>query len=81
MCALCGDTFIAEILMGKHVQTVEIVGMDKDVCLHGKCLKVLQKNGPDWHNLPDGPLRRAYQKAADADAADPGVTGEGGLRR
>lgn len=64
MCALCGDTFMAEILLGKKVQQVEIVGMDKDVCLHDKCMKVLENNGPDWHNLPDGPLRKAYAKAA-----------------
>jgi len=64
LCALCGDTFMAEILLGKKVQTVEIEGMDKDVCLHAKCLTVLRKNGTDWHTLPDGPLRRAYAKAA-----------------
>ena len=64
ICALCGDSFLAEILMGKMVQTVEIEGMDKDVCLHGKCLKVLEANGPDWRTLPEGPLRRAYEKAA-----------------
>jgi hypothetical protein len=64
MCALCGDTFLAEILMGKRVQTVEIEGMDKDVCLHDKCLTVLKKNGSDWRTLPEGPLRRAYEKAA-----------------
>lgn len=64
LCALCGDTFLAEILMGKRVQTVEIAGMDKDVCLHQKCLTALKKNGPDWHTLPEGPLRRAYEKAA-----------------
>lgn len=63
MCALCGDTFMAEILMGSRVQTVEIEGMDKDVCLHQKCLTVLQKNGSDWRTLPEGPLRRAYEKA------------------
>lgn len=64
MCALCGDTFMREILMGEKVQRVAIEGMDKDVCLHLKCMKVLKKNGPDWHNLPEGPLRRAYEKAA-----------------
>jgi hypothetical protein len=62
MCALCGDTFMAEILLGTNVQTVEIVGMDQDVCLHAKCLKVLEQNGPDWRTLPNGPLRRAYAK-------------------
>lgn len=64
MCALCGEGFMAEILLGQSVPTVEIVGMDKDVCLHKKCLAVLEKNGPDWHSLPDGPLRNAYAKAA-----------------
>ena len=76
LCALCGETFMAEILLGKSVRTVEIVGMDKDVVLHDKCLKVLEKNGPDWHSLPEGPLRRAYERAAmeqaqSADAVDP----------
>ena len=64
MCALCGEGFILEILTGRTVPTVEIVGMDKDVCLHQKCLEILNNNGPDWHRLPDGPLRRAYEKAA-----------------
>lgn len=45
--------------------------MDKDVCLHDKCMKVLKANGPDWRNLPEGPLRRAYE-AADKPTADPG---------
>ena len=72
MCALCGEGFMLEILMGKSVQTVEIEGMDKDVCLHGKCYDVLKKNGSDWRTLPEGPLRRAYETAssqsAEADA-------------
>ena len=64
MCALCGDTFMLEILMGKMVHTVSVDGFDKDVCLHDKCIKVLESNGPDWQTLPEGPLRRAYEKAA-----------------
>src|SRR5690242_11530570 len=76
MCALCGDTFMAEILLGRAVPVIEIEGMDKDVCVHQKCLTVLEKNGPNWRTLPDGPLRRAYAKAAGeegktADAVDP----------
>ncbi len=71
MCALCGEGFMLEILMGRKVQTVEIGGMDKDVCLHDKCMKVLKQNGSDWRTLPEGPLRRAYAKAADA--VDPGA--------
>lgn len=61
MCALCGDTFMFTMEM---VQMVAIKGMDKDVCLHEKCMKVLEANGSDWHTLPEGPLRRAYATAA-----------------
>ena len=66
MCALCGGMFLKEIICGEMVPTVSIEGMDKDICLHQKCLKVLKDNGKDWHTLPDGPLRKAYQKAAEA---------------
>lgn len=70
MCAICGGTFLAEILLGKRVQMVEIVGMDKDVCVHDKCMTVLQTNGPNWRNLPEGPLRRAYQEAENRQAVE-----------
>lgn len=73
MCALCGDGFLMEIVLGQNVQRVGIEGMDKDVCLHKKCLAVLEKNGPDWHTLPEGPLRRAYAKAAGEPQADAAV--------
>lgn len=73
MCALCGDGFITEILLGKSVRTVGIDGMDKDVCLHDKCLKVLEANGPDWHTLPDGPLRKAYERALQQPPSDHAV--------
>lgn len=69
MCALCGNSFMAEILLGTTAQIVSIEGMDQDVCLHQTCAKVLKKNGPDWHTLPDGPLRRAYEEAATAQSA------------
>lgn len=82
MCALCGDGFMLEILLGKRVQTVEIVGMNKDVCLHEKCMKVLEKNGTDWRTLPDGPLRRAYETASmDSGKTDPAVDPVGELAK
>ncbi len=61
---MCGDTFLKEILMGETVQTIGVEGFDKDMCVHIKCLDVLKQNGPDWHTLPIGPLRRAYEKAS-----------------
>jgi hypothetical protein len=76
MCAVCGEGFMMEILLGQRVQTIEVTGFDRDMCVHAKCLVVLKDNGPDWHTLPDGPLRRAYERAAQAappsaDAVDP----------
>lgn len=77
MCALCGNSFLMEIMCGQRVATVEIVGMDKDVCLHKKCLEVLEKNGSDWHTLPEGPLRKAYEKAAGTHLPDAALQGDG----
>ena len=68
ICALCGDTFLTEILLGTMVSIVSIKGMDIDVCLHKKCVDVLRKNGLDWRTLPNGPLRQAYEEAAGAKA-------------
>jgi hypothetical protein len=66
LCALCGETFLAEILLGTHVSVLEVEGFNKDLCFHKKCVEVLKQNGKDWRSLPDGPLRRAYEKAAQA---------------
>ena len=64
LCALCSGTFMAEIVMGTPIQTAAIAGLDTDVCLHRTCMTTLEKNGSDWHTLPEGPLRRAYETSA-----------------
>lgn len=64
LCPLCGETFIMEICLGKTVQVVGVEGFNKDMCFHDKCLEVLRKNGPDWRTLPEGPLRKAFEKSA-----------------
>ena len=63
MCAVCGKTFIAEILLGKSIQFASVKGLDHDICVHDQCRDVLEQNGPDWHNLPEGPLRQAFDDA------------------
>lgn len=70
MCGVCGDGFMTEILLGQRVQMIEVDGFDKDICVHAKCLKTLEANGSDWRTLPDGPMRRAYEKAAQAVAVE-----------
>ena len=62
-CVLCGETFMKEILLGQTVPTVLIDGFDRALPIHKeKCLSVLEKNGPDWKTLPDGPLRQEFAK-------------------
>lgn len=71
-CIVCGQTFLAEILLGTIVQMVEIGGFDRQLPVHNKCLETLQAvmdSGGDWKKLPAGPLRDEFGKASgDADA-------------
>ena len=69
-CAMCGKSFVMELLVpGERVQTIHIDGIDGDLCLHTKCLKELETiRGNGWEELPDGPLRDCYAKAAEAQA-------------
>jgi hypothetical protein len=62
-CILCGETFLQEILLNQTVPTVRIEGFNRDLPIHKeKCLPLLEKNGTDWHTLPDGPLRKEFEK-------------------
>ena len=66
MCAVCGETFMLEIILGKTVQVMGLEGMDKDFCVHDKCKKSLAKaiDSHDWRDIPQGPLRKAFERAA-----------------
>jgi len=59
-CILCGETFLTEIIMGTKVQMIEVDGIKGNLPIHTKCLEVLDKNGPDWQTLPDGPLKEVF---------------------
>lgn len=65
-CAVCGDSFVKEILIGCMIPTVGIDGIAGDLCLHDKCLELMQSiKGTGWENLPEGPLRKIYAEAAE----------------
>jgi hypothetical protein len=66
MCGVCGNTFLTEIILNQMVQTVGIDGLTHDICVHDRCMQSLKDAGPDWHKLPDGPLRELFKKANDA---------------
>ena len=50
-------------MLDQTVPTVRVEGFDVDLPIHReKCLSALEKNGPDWRTLPDGPLRKEFEK-------------------
>ncbi len=62
MCALCGESFAAEVLMGKVVQTFKQAGSDTTFCAHDKCLED-SKNCKTLLDLPEkSPLRQRYEQ-------------------
>ena len=59
-CALCGDTFLKEILLGRNVTPFEIDGCDQTLYAHKECIKKYE--GKDFPSLPESsPLRQAFE--------------------
>ena len=59
---LCGATFLPEIMLNQNIPTVRVAGFSVDLPIHRKCVPVLENNGPDWRNLPNGPLREEFER-------------------
>jgi len=68
-CAVCGDTFLTEILFGETVSQVVVEGISQQLSIHtARCKPKLQEvmnAGGDWKLLPEGPLREAFARAAE----------------
>lgn len=59
-CAICGETFLLEILTGSKITTFSIDDSQQKLCAHKKCLKGIGDN-LDVLTLPEkSPLRQAY---------------------
>ena len=60
-CALCGECFAAEIMLGKNVGTFRLPGIEGTLCGHDKCLDEFE--GKTMLDLPEAsPLRQLYEK-------------------
>ena len=70
MCAVCGETFLLEILTGENIKSFNVDGISRTLYSHKKCLKTLTEcSDENWRNLPDAsPLKHAFLKA-NAEAA------------
>lgn len=62
MCALCGECFAAEIMLGKNVKSFRQAGSETTFYAHDKCLED-SKRCKTLLDLPEAsPLRQAYER-------------------
>lgn len=62
-CAVCGRSFMAEVLTGKPVESFTIQGIEHEMFAHDACVTTLKEIGTDWTKLPDGPLRKVFEES------------------
>ena len=72
MCAVCGDTFLKEILLGEKVPMMSMTGIDRELPVHKACGdKIANLNGR-WPEIrdkfPPGPLRDAMDESCNEGA-------------
>jgi len=62
-CAVCGEGFIVECLMGTLVRAFTVDGIDWQLWGHSKCIEAVKEiTDGNWSKLPDGPLRQAFAR-------------------
>ena len=63
MCDVCGE-FILGILEDDKMATFTVTGCKSTLLAHTrKCMDLVEKNGPDWKTLPEGPLKKMFRSA------------------
>lgn len=64
-CALCGNTFLAEILLGKTVRSFTVGGYDQILYGHKDCVKKYGGKTVNVSELPaESPLRQAHERTS-----------------
>jgi hypothetical protein len=72
-CALCGEPFLKEILLGESVQSFRMGGVEQELFGHDKCLKAFE--GKTCLDLPEkSAIRKAYERQQQKAAS----SGDGG---
>ena len=64
-CAICGDSFVAEVFLNKPVESFGVQGIEQTLYCHEKCRPLLEAAKNDWKMLPDGPLRIVFAEHAE----------------
>ena len=61
LCDVCGDY----ILLDTSINPFDVKGIDRVLHCHDECRETILEAGSDWQQLPTGPLRSAFEKAAE----------------
>jgi len=62
MCDVCGF-YILPIDPNERVNCFGVKGIKEELHCCNKCKKIVLECKGDWKKLPDGPLRKAFEKA------------------
>ena len=64
LCDVC-DNYILPLDPEERVNMFSIQGHHHhDLCCHNKCKEILVNCESDWTKLPDGAIRRAFEKSS-----------------
>jgi hypothetical protein len=67
-CAVCGDTFLKEIILNETVPLFSISGIERDLPAHKKCVDAIKSLHGTWAEIRDrfpvGPLHDAFDEQA-----------------
>jgi len=66
MCAVCGETFLKEVLFSETVQMLRVDPIDRDLPVHKKCGDAIVSLQGSWSEIrdkfPPGPLHDAFDE-------------------
>lgn len=57
-CDVCGDY----ILFDNSINPFSVKGIDRECHCHDKCKELVLVANGDWHALPNGPIRQAFER-------------------
>lgn len=68
-CDVCGELILGILDETERIHTFSVTSISRKLHCDNACKQALIDAGTDWTKLPDGPLRRTFEKHH-ADLAD-----------
>ena len=65
-CVVCGETFVAELVLGESVGSLCIEGINANLPAHHACAEKVTKMCGKWKDVrdgfPEGPLKKCFDE-------------------